>query len=358
MIPLAVNLAIIFGIRELTAVTTEGLIPYVEMQYKEREMRRVAHSTLGHEDLPIIEREFLLASYDVVRGCLGEYAEIAIQFGYIVLFASALPVASFIGLVSSCIETKADAFKFLKVYRRPVIRAAEDIGMWQSIFTITTIAAVVTNAAIVCFTMDVFDDHSKSFRFWFFVIFQWTIFTFQAFLMSMISDQPREISVQVLRQEHLVEKVIFRVPDEEVHEIKSAGEDVSKEYKIYDITEADDIRISGQTDKTNGPESVPNAPRVRFHSRKNVPSLKRSYSTSNSGSSTPMYSSPGKVIVQKQSDCKDVEENASPSPTILSSVAETSPVGTSRIDRNENRAAISKGEDDKDGFNFSFDDNL
>ena len=73
-----------------------------------------------------------------MRGCLGEYAEIAIQFGYIVLFASALPVASFIGLVSSCIETKADAFKFLKVYRRPVIRAAEDIGMWWVHFTRVT----------------------------------------------------------------------------------------------------------------------------------------------------------------------------------------------------------------------------
>lgn len=65
-----------------------------------------------------------------MKDSLGEYSEIAIQYGYIALFASALPIAPLIGLICSIIETKIDSYKFIYLYKRPTIQGAQDIGNW------------------------------------------------------------------------------------------------------------------------------------------------------------------------------------------------------------------------------------
>lgn len=123
----------------------------------------------------------LCLQYDAIQSALKDYAETAIQFGYIALFISALPAAGLGGLIANSIEIKVDAWKLLTVHQRPVPRGAEDIGMWQSIFTLIAVAAVVTNAGLATFTMDVLNDRTDSFRFWFFVSFQWTCFMIQVY---------------------------------------------------------------------------------------------------------------------------------------------------------------------------------
>lgn len=40
-------------------------------------------------------------------------------------------------------------------------------------------AAVLTNAGLITFTMDVFDNHSTGYKLWFFILFQWTCYAFQ-----------------------------------------------------------------------------------------------------------------------------------------------------------------------------------
>ena len=65
-----------------------------------------------------------------MKSSLDDYAEIAINFGYIALFVAALPIAAFAGFISSFLEIKADAWKLMLIYQRPIPRSAEDIGMW------------------------------------------------------------------------------------------------------------------------------------------------------------------------------------------------------------------------------------
>jgi hypothetical protein len=43
---------------------------------------------------------------------------------------------------------------------------AQDIGTWQGIFQIVSIAAVITNAGLICFTMDVLNDYDIYGRAW------------------------------------------------------------------------------------------------------------------------------------------------------------------------------------------------
>jgi hypothetical protein len=53
-------------------------------------------------------------------------------------------------------------------YQRPAPNGAQDIGTWMTIFQVLSIAAVVTNGALICFTMDVlWDRFSLAGRLWY-----------------------------------------------------------------------------------------------------------------------------------------------------------------------------------------------
>lgn len=82
-------------------------------------------------------------------GTLMDYAELAVQFGYITLFVVAFPLAPFLALANNYVEARSDAFKLLTQMQRPVPRGAEDIGSWQQVFTIITCVSVLTNSALV-----------------------------------------------------------------------------------------------------------------------------------------------------------------------------------------------------------------
>jgi hypothetical protein len=86
--------------------------------------------TFSQGELLRPEREFMLTNYNIMKSSLNDYAEIAINFGFIALFVTALPIAAFAGFVSSLLEVKADAWKLMLIYQRPIPRGGEDIGMW------------------------------------------------------------------------------------------------------------------------------------------------------------------------------------------------------------------------------------
>jgi anoctamin-10 len=72
----------------------------------------------------------VLLKYDILKDAFCEYSSVAIQFGYLALFASALPAAPLMALCACLVEAKADTFKFLFLKRRPRMKGMEDIGMW------------------------------------------------------------------------------------------------------------------------------------------------------------------------------------------------------------------------------------
>ena len=61
---------------------------------------------------------------------LEDYAEVAISFGYMSLFVTALPIAGLFACISSLVEIKGDTWKLLNLHQRPFPKGAEDIGMW------------------------------------------------------------------------------------------------------------------------------------------------------------------------------------------------------------------------------------
>jgi hypothetical protein len=172
---LSINLAIIYGSRLATGNVLGLIMPYITYQFRYRHLGKVDGITRP-------EKEYLLQQYDEQGNNIADYADVTIQFGYTAMFVSALPLAASFAYISNIINTQGNAWKLLNIFQRPIPKGAEDIGNWQTIFLMLSIAAVITNAGITIFTMTVLDQFSIEFRFWVFIGFQWTCFTCQVIL--------------------------------------------------------------------------------------------------------------------------------------------------------------------------------
>ena len=72
---------------------------------------------------------------------------------------------------------------------------AEDIGTWLDILQITSVCSVVTNAALVVYTMQLTADFSDVGQLWIFIGFQYTIFVIMAIFAYLVDDMPEEVSL-------------------------------------------------------------------------------------------------------------------------------------------------------------------
>ena len=72
-----------------------------------------------------------------------EYNEMAIQFGYIVLFGFCFPLAPLFSLLNNVIEQWSDSWKLLYTFQRPGPRVVESIGAWNRIINFLCYFAVV-----------------------------------------------------------------------------------------------------------------------------------------------------------------------------------------------------------------------
>ena len=82
--------------------------------------------------------------------------------------------------------------------RRPEPVGGEDILSWLEIMQVTSLAAVITNAGLVCFTMDITAGLSRAGQLWIFIGFQYTIFAFMAAFSAAVDDMPEDVSNLVL----------------------------------------------------------------------------------------------------------------------------------------------------------------
>lgn len=85
-------------------------------------------------------------------GTIDDYLELAISFGFLVLFSVTFPAAGVLTFLSSIFEMYVDSYKLRHIVRRPVPQPAVDIGVWENIFVGITMAGIVTNATIIVWT--------------------------------------------------------------------------------------------------------------------------------------------------------------------------------------------------------------
>jgi anoctamin-10/anoctamin-7 len=228
MQPLSINLATIFGSRLTISNFLDIFLPYVNHKQK------IRSETKGIPDdakVSFPEKDYTLMLYDTTKESIASYADQAVQFGFSLLFITALPCASFFSLLNVYIKTKFNMWKLATFYQRPAPVGAQDIGTWQSIFSIISVAAVITNAALICFTMTVLHQYSLFGRVWIFIGFQWVLISIQYVTQAIIPDVPESVEIQLARTEFINDKVIEKVPDEDF------DDPVETEVIVEDVTD-------------------------------------------------------------------------------------------------------------------------
>ena len=106
------------------------------------------------------ERQLFLQAYSVHK----DYAEIIIQFGFVTLFISVLPILSLFAFVACILEQKVDMIKLGRCTRRPMPKDAIGIGFWMGYLEGTSQLAVLTNAAMFAFNTGALPDLGSSNR--------------------------------------------------------------------------------------------------------------------------------------------------------------------------------------------------
>ncbi|XP_030075905.1 anoctamin-8 isoform X2 [Microcaecilia unicolor] len=78
-----------------------------------------------------------------------DYQEMFIQFGYVVLFSSAFPLAAVCALTNNIIEIRSDAFKLCSGLQRPFGQRVESIGQWQNVMEAMGVLAIIVNCYLI-----------------------------------------------------------------------------------------------------------------------------------------------------------------------------------------------------------------
>eukprot|EP01035_Chromulina_nebulosa_P022758 gene22758-29465_t len=196
MQPLGMNLGIIFGVRLIVQNIVDLFVPYVQNKLKFR--NETKGTDLERTPLTPAEKDYVLLPYNPMMDNINNYADTAIQYGYMILFITALPIACFCSVINSYFKIRVLAIRNAKLYQRPIPAGAQDIGTWQTIFNIISVVGVITNAALICFTMNVLDEA--------------------------IPDVPEKVEIQLARQEFIVDKLIIHEPDENYGEVEEVEE--------------------------------------------------------------------------------------------------------------------------------------
>lgn len=107
------------------------------------------NSYTREDDLRAVLDEQQRLPYD---DTIDDYGEIVIQFGFICLFGVAFPLASLVSLLNNLIEARTDAFKLLRIHKRPDTDVATSIGGWLFVIRGLSMMSIVTTSAILTIT--------------------------------------------------------------------------------------------------------------------------------------------------------------------------------------------------------------
>lgn len=79
---------------------------------------------------------------------INKYFFLAIQYGYVIFFVAAFPLAPFFAFINNIAEIRIDAQKFLLHNRRPIPKRISGIGAWNGILQAATYLGIVTNVSL------------------------------------------------------------------------------------------------------------------------------------------------------------------------------------------------------------------
>ncbi|KAL3528652.1 hypothetical protein ACH5RR_007974 [Cinchona calisaya] len=136
----------------------ENSIPYLKYSFKKYRAVRIKRkgekgSFTGK--FPRVEKEYLKPAYsasisqELEDGLFDDFLELALQFGMIMMFACAFPLAFTFATLNNITEIRTDALKLLVMLRRPIPRRDATIGAWLNIFQFLIVMSICSNCVLL-----------------------------------------------------------------------------------------------------------------------------------------------------------------------------------------------------------------
>ncbi|KAF8375114.1 anoh-2, partial [Pristionchus pacificus] len=157
----------------------------------------------GSFDVSQAELECVMPTYDRP---LDDYLEMFIQFGYVLLFSPAFPLAALSALLNNKLEVRVDAFKLCNTVQRPFGREARDIGAWQRAMEVLGTMGVIVNCALIGqsgLVKRMLPDLSWGGQILFIVLLEHLILGVKRLIDLAVPDVPEWITIEIAKQEHL-----------------------------------------------------------------------------------------------------------------------------------------------------------
>ncbi|CAD6197162.1 unnamed protein product [Caenorhabditis auriculariae] len=158
--------------------------------------------TEGSPELTQAELESVMSTY---TRPLDDFLEMFIQFGYVLLFSPAFPLAALCALLNNLIEIRVDAFKLCNTVQRPFGRRVKDIGAWQKAMEILGVLGVMVNCALIGqsgLVQRIWPDLSWGGQILLVVVLEHIILASKMIIDLAVPDVPHWVRVETAKQEH------------------------------------------------------------------------------------------------------------------------------------------------------------
>lgn len=141
------------------------------------------------------------------------YNELLIEYGWIVLFAPAFPIAGLLALLSNAIQFKTEKDSIKRFVKRGIPTSAMNIGSWLEYFELISTLGIINGACLIIFTSEKltwFDNDGE--RDWTSLVIavfliENGLLVFRFLLASAIPDNPDWIEKQMFAYENRVKQV-------------------------------------------------------------------------------------------------------------------------------------------------------
>lgn len=209
---LSLQLGSIFIVNLVLNVVELGL-PWVK-QWLEARKERKKIQKMTQEDPSIrehmgeVEEQAKCEDYE---SPFDDYMEMAIQFGYVLLFGAAFPLVPFLALIETTLEVRVDAWKLCNLTKRPFPYKAENIGVWKQILLTVSYFGAITNAGLIIFTSGIFDFCDTLTQWIIFMALEHILVLGKFVISVVVKDVPEVVEDGLKWSERIVKEKVYKV---------------------------------------------------------------------------------------------------------------------------------------------------
>ncbi|KAK1163449.1 anoctamin-10-like [Acipenser oxyrinchus oxyrinchus] len=194
------RLASLLIVSQIINQVTEALVPYLQERFLP------SQGTKQREADPHIDKLRAQGCQPEYPGLFAEYIELFVQFGYLSLFSCVYPLTAALLFLNNVTEIRTDALKICKLFRKPFVAPAANIGIWQTAFEALGFVSVISNCWLILISPQVTgycQENGVSFRYALLctIALEHVLIILKVVIAFVIPDLPKWVRIKVAQLE-------------------------------------------------------------------------------------------------------------------------------------------------------------